>query len=179
MLTSERKHGWVAMMRDHNATTTMECWSPDELPNLSFSHIWSASPTFVVPWYLAGVRPLSPGWARLRIKPQPGALASFALSMPTVKGAVRVNVTQRHGKGSGVGPPAGSALSHFRLEATLPGNVVAELYAPRPPGDSTAMPACLLLNGERTRGRPSARGAHLYVEAGPGGSHVLEWCAAA
>ena len=51
VMTSAKKHGWLAMMRDYNATTTMECWSPDELPNLSFSHIWSASPTFVIPWY--------------------------------------------------------------------------------------------------------------------------------
>jgi hypothetical protein len=72
VLTSTKKHGWIAMMRDFNATTTMECWSPEELPNLSFSHIWSASPTFVVPWLLAGVQPLLPGWAKISIKPQPG-----------------------------------------------------------------------------------------------------------
>jgi hypothetical protein len=31
VLTSDKKHGWIAMMRDFNATTTMECWSPTEL----------------------------------------------------------------------------------------------------------------------------------------------------
>ena len=36
VLTSERKHSWRAMMAQHNATTTMECWNQDELPNLSY-----------------------------------------------------------------------------------------------------------------------------------------------
>ena len=31
VLTSDKKHGWIAMMREWNATTTMECWSPTEL----------------------------------------------------------------------------------------------------------------------------------------------------
>lgn len=50
VLTSTKKHGWLAMINEYNATTTMECWSPEELPNLSFSHIWSSSPNFVIPW---------------------------------------------------------------------------------------------------------------------------------
>ena len=125
VLTSTKKHGWLAMMTAHNATTTMECWSPDELPNLSFSHIWSASPSFIIPWYLAGVQPLTPGWNTLEIKPQPGSLTSFTLSMTTVKGPVHTNVTQVFG--------AGGELAHFRLEASIPGNVAAKLHVPRPP----------------------------------------------
>ena len=27
VLSSGKKHSWIAMMKDHNATTTMECWS--------------------------------------------------------------------------------------------------------------------------------------------------------
>ena len=43
---ASKLHGWLSMLDTYNATTTMECWSEDELPNLTFSHIWSASPSF-------------------------------------------------------------------------------------------------------------------------------------
>ena len=163
VLTSEQKHGWIAMMRDYNATTTMECWSPDELPNLSFSHIWSASPAFIIPWFLGGVRPLTPGFAKLEIKPQPGPLAHFSLVMPTIKGPVHSNITQWFGDGG--------ELKHFRLQALVPGNAKAVLHVPAPP-DRTS---CVLLNGHRMLEVPSAHGTHLAVEV-HSGAHVMQWC---
>jgi hypothetical protein len=166
VLTSERKHGWIAMMREHNATTTMECWSPDELPNLSFSHIWSASPSFVIPWFLGGVRPLAPGYAKVAIKPQPGPLRRFDLSMPTVKGPVHSNVSQTFGQQG--------ELTHFKLQAVVPGNVAAVLHVPRndPKG---AVEPCVVLNGRQSRAEYSEQGAHMFVEVASG-THTVEWC---
>ena len=152
------------MMKDHNATTTMECWSPDELPNLSFSHIWSASPAFVIPWYLAGVRPTAPGFSTLDIKPQPGPLTRFAMVMPTVKGPVHSNVTQAFDEVTG-------ELSQFGLTATIPGNVAARLHAPNPPKSSMR----LRLNGQPIEGSASSRGSHVFVEVSSG-THTLSWC---
>lgn len=77
VLTDDRKHSWRAMMAAHNATTTMEGWAADELPNLSYSHIWSASPAFIIPWRLGGIQPTLPGFAKVEIKPQPGPLQHF------------------------------------------------------------------------------------------------------
>ena len=165
VLSSEKKHGWIAMMRDHNATTTMECWSPDELPNLSFSHIWSASPAFIIPWYLAGVRPTAPGFSTLDIKPQPGPLTQFAMVMPTVKGPVHSNVTQTFDATTG-------ELSHFKMLASIPGNVAARLHAPNPP---TKNSTCLRLNGQRVEGFKSRRESYIFVEVGSG-THTLGWC---
>jgi alpha-L-rhamnosidase len=165
VLTSDQKHSWIAMMRDHNATTTMECWSPDELPNLSFSHIWSASPAFVVPWYLGGVRPLAPGFTKVQIKPQPGPLKYFAMVVPTVRGPVRSNVSQNFDDDG--------ALSHFKLVVVVPGNVQAVLYAPRRNGRSR----CVVVNGQERRAAAlSAQGAHVVVEV-TSGAHTMEWCA--
>ena len=47
VLTSAAEHSWRHMMDAYNATATMECWLPEELPNLSFSHVWSSSPAIV------------------------------------------------------------------------------------------------------------------------------------
>lgn len=145
----------------------MECWSPDELPNLSFSHIWSASPTFVIPWLLGGVRPLSPGYAKLEIKPQPGPLTRFDLAMPTVKGPVHSNVSQTFGHGG--------RLTHFKLQATVPGNAVAVLHVPRSADANGAAEPCVLLNGRRSRAEYSEGGAHMFVTVASG-AHTVEWC---
>jgi hypothetical protein len=178
VLTSTKKHGWLAMMRDHNATTTMECWSPDELPNLSFSHIWSASPSFVIPFLLAGVTPLAPGWAGVSVKPQPGPLAWLNMTIPTIKGPVNTRVTQSFAAGGG--------LAHFRLRAAVPGNVEAVLHVPRPRGGSALRPGCVVLDGleQEVRGGNATAVAHgvVYVQGAyvavkvAGGVHTLEWC---
>ena len=136
---------------------------PDELDNLSFSHIWSASPSFVIPWYLAGVRPTAPGFSTLDVKPQPGPLTTFAMVMPTVKGPVHSNITQAFDRTG--------ELNDFKLAVTIPGNVAAKLHAPNPPRSSM----CLSLNGEEIVGSASSKGAHVFVEVGSG-NHTLGWC---
>eukprot|EP01047_Picozoa_sp_COSAG01_P029215 COSAG01_NODE_1996_length_8691_cov_10.109055_6_plen_86_part_00 len=55
-------------------TPGQEAWTPDEKPNLTWSHVWSASPGFIIPWYLFGIQPTTPGWKTLTIKPAPGNL---------------------------------------------------------------------------------------------------------
>lgn len=43
------------------ATTTMEAWTEDEKPNLTYSHAWGATPADVIPRYLVGALPTTPG----------------------------------------------------------------------------------------------------------------------
>ena len=101
----------------------MECWLPEELPNLSFSHVWSSSPAIVVPRLFFGVTPTSPGFATLDIKPQPGLVAEGAATLPTVRGAVRVTFAQ----GGGVVGAPGGCMS---VTVGLPGGVVARVLLP-------------------------------------------------
>ena len=42
--------------------------------NLSYSHPWAASPAFIIPRYVFGVSPLTPGWGSVLIRPQPAGL---------------------------------------------------------------------------------------------------------
>lgn len=163
VLTSDQKHSWLAMMQKHEASTTMECWDPEELPNLSFSHVWASSPSFIIPWFLVGVRPLSPGYATLSVKPQPGDLTSVNVSVPTVRGPVAVTIDQAFEAGSG-------ARRAFHLRCTLPGNVRAQLHAPTPRSGDDA----LLVDGVVVRATRSAQGAHVFVEVG-GGAHDVAW----
>eukprot|EP00038_Savillea_parva_P011094 m.195046 g.195046 ORF g.195046 m.195046 type:complete len:1141 (-) comp19371_c0_seq1:207-3629(-) len=180
VLTASTKHAWLTMMHVHNATTTMECWDPDELPNLTFSHIWSASPSFIIPWLLAGVQPLEPGYRKVSIKPMPGPLKRVNATVPTVRGPVRAVVEQDVVRSG-----------HMRLTATVPGNTDAKLHVPvssaavsthqvhqvRSHAVSTTEedPRCVKLNGIRTMGTLTAQGAHVWVDVGAG-THVLETC---
>ena len=177
LLTDTRKHSWLAMLA-LNATTTMECWSADELPNLSFSHIWSASPSFVIPWYVGGVMPLEPGWTRVQIAPKIGALVRVQMTMPTVRGAIHVLVEQRRSgreEGSSKGE-GGEATASWSMEVLVPGNTRALLRAPRPLQD------CVVLDGRAyralDRGTAGAVrfGASEAVADVGSGMHTLEWC---
>eukprot|EP00041_Stephanoeca_diplocostata_P032497 m.1041766 g.1041766 ORF g.1041766 m.1041766 type:complete len:215 (-) comp24161_c0_seq1:240-884(-) len=178
----------------YNATTTMECWSPDELPNLSFSHIWSSSPNFIIPWFLAGIQATAPGWSEVSVKPQPGPLDSMSFSMPTIRGRLYVNtsVTRLAGpapvslseNAQGLGNRL-TFVTNFKVTATIPGNMRARLHVPVPPdnridqhstrGMEPVHPHCVQLDGQKTVGSLSPQGRHLAMVVGAG-THVLEWC---
>ena len=48
-------------MLDVGSTITMEAWAAKYKPNLDWNHAWAAAPANIVPRYVLGVRPLSPG----------------------------------------------------------------------------------------------------------------------
>ncbi|KKR88437.1 MAG: Alpha-L-rhamnosidase [Candidatus Gottesmanbacteria bacterium GW2011_GWA2_41_12] len=64
------KEHWGGML-DRGADTVWETYDPrveNYLPG-SKTHAWSAAPTYFLPAYVGGVRPLSPGWSKILIKP--------------------------------------------------------------------------------------------------------------
>jgi alpha-L-rhamnosidase len=123
-LTSRAPHSWLNMLAQFGATATMECWLPEELENLSFSHIWSASPAITIPQGLFGVSPTAPGWARARVAPQPGPVREGSLRMTTVRGPLGVRFAQG---GEAPGAP-GACLA---VSVDVPGGVAVDVALPR------------------------------------------------
>ncbi|HEY5956639.1 MAG TPA: family 78 glycoside hydrolase catalytic domain [Polyangiaceae bacterium] len=120
LLTSTGMSSWMNMIK-LGAGATAEAWDPSLKSNLTYSHPWAASPAFVVPSGLFGIRPLEAGYARLQLKPQPGNLEWSTVTVPTVRGTV--GAAFDYGK------------SHvFQLAVQIPGNTSAELSVPVPPG---------------------------------------------
>lgn len=119
VLTSNAMNSWVTMLNS-NATMTMEMWTTDEKPNLDWSHPWSASPAFIVPWFLFGIRPTSPGFDTIEIAPQPGNLRHGTYELPTIKGRLRVEF----------GKPGQANGQGFQLNVTIPPAVFATIYLP-------------------------------------------------
>lgn len=66
--------------------------TPLENPEIGRSdcHAWGSHPLFHLRATIAGVRPAAPGFARVRIAPQPGTLRHIDLVMPHPRGTVKV-----------------------------------------------------------------------------------------
>jgi alpha-L-rhamnosidase len=152
------------MMAEFDATATMECWLPSELPNLSFSHIWSSSPAFIVPRYFFGLSVTSPGAAALSVRPQPGPVLAGQASLPTVKGPVLVSFRQTL-----PGTPGGC----FELQTTTPGGSILRAYVPL--WGASPVNVTLVLDGARVAS-PGVDGDYLYVDGLGSGAHTLTTC---
>ena len=116
-LTSDAQNGWVNMLKQ-GATMTMEMWTADEKPNLTWSHPWASSLAYLVAWYLFGMQPTSPGMKTMRIMPAVGTLAHGRYVLPTVRGRVTASFTQTVGR--------------FTLGVSLPPTIAADDRLPLP-----------------------------------------------
>lgn len=159
VLTSDAKNSWLNMIKQ-GATATMEMWTPDEKPNLTWSHVWSASPGFIIPWFLFGIQPVEPGWAKMTIKPAPGALTHGEFRLPTVKGVVVAHFTKD--------PHEQAAL---RLKVTLPLGTQARVSIPLL--DDARSSFAMTMNGAAVADC-IAEEHHLTAPAVGPGEHVFE-----
>jgi len=159
VLLNTGKNGWANMIKQ-GATTTMEAWTPDEKPNLSWSHPWGASPGNVIVRFLFGIRPVEPGYAVIEVKPQPGALPSGQLSLPTLRGTIHESFFQQ--------------ADSFRIELELPvGMLASKVYLPRASclcdDDGAYM---VTVDGKRTLAHLS--GDYVYVKNIGAGQTILK-----
>lgn len=111
LLTSTAKRSWYNMLRI-GSTITTEAWDDVFKPNQDWNHAWGAAAVNIITRRLMGVEPLAPGFARMRIKPQPGSLKEATLCMPIICGTVRVSYK--------VG----------MLDVEIPANTEAEVWLP-------------------------------------------------
>ena len=72
-------------------TITWEAWDQKYKPNQDWNHAWGAAPANLLPCYVLGGQPLTPGWKTALIKPHPGALTSASGKIPTPRGPILVD----------------------------------------------------------------------------------------
>ncbi|MDR1337287.1 MAG: alpha-L-rhamnosidase, partial [Tannerella sp.] len=65
-----------------------------------------------------GIEPAEPGFAKIRIKPQPAMLRQASILVPSIRGDIRASFDNR---------PDGT----FTLEVDIPANATAEVWLPR------------------------------------------------
>ena len=162
VLTSDAKNSWLSMIKQ-GATATMEMWTIDEKPNDTWSHVWSASPGFIIPWYVFGIQPLEPGWTKMSIKPAPGTLTRGEYTMPTIRGAVSAHFTSA--------VEGDSATRLLKLTVTLPAGTEARVSLPA--YTSVAQRgAVMMMDGVATKF--VVEPAHWTVESVGPGTHSFE-----
>ena len=116
-MISRSERGWAHWIYDVGSTVTLEAWDDRFKPNQDWNHAWGAAPANIIPRFLMGVRPLEPGFSRILIAPQPGALTFGQLTTPTIRGPVTVRIRQT--------PDGG-----FLLDLDIPANTTARVVLP-------------------------------------------------
>jgi len=89
LMTAHTDRSWWHMI-EQGSTLTLEAWDAKTKPNLTWNHAWGAAPANIIARYVLGVRPLSPGYDRILIAPQPGPLTWMSGKVPTPHGPVGV-----------------------------------------------------------------------------------------
>ncbi len=116
LLTSDSDRSWLNMLRV-GSTITTEAWDNRYKANNGWSHAWSASPAHIIPRKIMGVEPLSPGFEKIRIAPQPGDISEAKSKVPTIKGPVFVHFKQEP--------------NTFSLSFEVPANTTVRVVLPK------------------------------------------------
>ena len=117
LMTARTERSWAHMLYDVGSTITLEAWDNRFKPNQDWNHAWGAAPANIIPRRLMGIEPLEPGYARMRIKPQPGSLRSAEIKTPTIRGPVEMRFES-------------TPDIKFHMETVLPVNTRATVYLP-------------------------------------------------
>lgn len=116
LITAPGDRSWRHMV-DSGTTITWEAWDQRYKPNQDWNHAWGAAPANLLPRYVLGARPLTPGWERTLIRPHPGPLARAEGKIPTPRGPILVSWEN---------------AATFRLAVELPPGVTAQVELPAP-----------------------------------------------
>ncbi|TVR55157.1 MAG: alpha-L-rhamnosidase [Spirochaetaceae bacterium] len=162
LLTATGERSWAHMVYDVGTTIALEAWDDRFKPNQDWNHAWGAAPAAMIARGLMGITPLAPGFEKIRIVPQPGALAWADITVPTIRGPVRVAFNNDGASREGE--------RGFHVELELPGNTTTVVGVPRGPGRSAA----LIVDGRRVFAREE-RGT-LYVDGIGSGRHSITRC---
>lgn len=114
---------WGAMI-ERGATSFWEKFDPNwptpyEQADLSYCHGWSAGPGMMLPAYVAGIRPIKPGFEHALVAPEIGTLEWAKAEVPTPLGKIKVDWKADRGV------PVGTV--------DIPRNCVVTLSLPAPP----------------------------------------------
>jgi hypothetical protein len=134
LLTSTGERSWYHMV-EVGSTITLEAWDDRFKPNQDWNHAWGAVPANIIPRGLMGVRPITPGFEKILVQPQPGPLSFAEMRLPTIRGPVSVRFNNE-------------PHSSFELEVEIPTNMSACVALP---AWGAAEPE-VILNGNRLKG---------------------------
>jgi hypothetical protein len=132
LMTAPGDRSWKHMV-DSGTTITWEAWDQKYKPNQDWNHAWGAAPANLLPRFVLGAQPLTPGWSRALIQPHPGSLTWAQGRMPTPRGELAVSWKRE---------------KNFTLTLALPAGMTAKVELPALQGSSGVW-----VNGDRVEAR--------------------------
>jgi alpha-L-rhamnosidase len=148
LMNATEGNSWGHKIYHLGATMVCEAWDPSQKGNMSYSHAWASAPANVIPRGLFGIVPLEPAFRRFQVKPQPASLDWATLTVPTIRGSIRVEFRQ--------------AGDRFEMTVEVPVNTRACVHVPILSEDDPVM-----FNGSAANGRIQ-NGYRVFTEVGSG-----------
>ncbi|WP_199271526.1 alpha-L-rhamnosidase C-terminal domain-containing protein [Cellulophaga sp. L1A9] len=97
LMTAKHDRSWYNMIKI-GSTMTLEAWDMKYKPNADWNHAWGAAPANIIPRYLWGIQPKTPGYSLASIKPQLGGLKTSSVVVPTLRGQIKASYTLQENK---------------------------------------------------------------------------------
>ena len=121
LMTATHDRSWYNMIKV-GATITMEAWDMKYKPNSDWNHAWGAAPANIIPRYLWGIQPQTPGYEVVSIKPQMSTLKNSSIKVPTIRGEINAEFQQVNNR-------------YSKYIIKLPANMVGEFITGLSPQD--------------------------------------------
>ncbi len=90
LMTANNDRSWTHMV-ESDTTITWEAWDQRYKPNQDWNHAWGAAPANILPRFVLGAQPLTPGWTNAIIRPHVGTLTKATGKIPTPRGPIMVD----------------------------------------------------------------------------------------
>lgn len=121
LILADGDRSWKHMVNS-GTTITWEAWDLKYKPNQDWNHAWGAAPANLLPRFVLGVQPASPGWETANIRPCVGELKRARGRVPTPRGPVEVDWKQD---------------GTFKMSLGLPDGMSAQIDLPAIEGSTT------------------------------------------
>jgi hypothetical protein len=113
LMTALHDRSWWNMIAS-GTTITMEAWDLKYKPNQDWNHAWGGAPANIIPRFLWGIRPATPGFGIVSIQPQLAGLKHSSITYPTLRGPIFCKYQRISGR-------------YRKYSIELPANMVGEL----------------------------------------------------
>jgi alpha-L-rhamnosidase len=154
LLTSPSERGWANMIHGVGSTITLESWNHEVNPGMDWNHAWGAAPANIIPRWVMGIRPTTPGFRSFVVQPRLGPLTTAEISLPTVRGQIDVSVTK-------------TSDGDVDMNVRIPADATARILVPTP----EFRPYAMLVNGRPVAG--IRRGHAIDVGRLESGAHEI------
>ncbi len=121
LITASTDRSWKHMV-ESGTTITWEAWDMKYKPNQDWNHAWGAAPANILPRFVLGAAPLTPGWKQALIRPHPGTLTFAKGKIPTPRGPITIQWENN---------------SSFQMKLTLPDGMTSRLDLPATPSSKS------------------------------------------